>query len=238
MKRKLGLLVLVALLLAGCSTYERVLVPPKVSVGGSNTIAILFFDNLTDDYALSYEIEQQLSKGLSSFYRIIEPNEAEWALVRLGLRRGQTPSPDEVVRLGQLLGVDAVLFGEVSGYFAPITQTPPYIARNRTNDKGQKEYQWEVSQNTRVMVSFTGRVMSTRGGNVIYRNRVEGEDSRDRKDVILPDWFPEGKQPSAWSVPRPTSADIASTRQAALREAADQFIADLLPTYVWRKVEE
>lgn len=235
MKRKLGLLVLVVLLLAGCSTHERVMVPPKVDVGGSKTIAILFFDNLTDDYALSYEIEQKLSQELAVYYQVVEPIEAEWALVRLGLRRGQTPSPDEVVRLGQLLNVDAVLFGEVSGYFTPITQTPPYIAGSRDNEKGQREYKWEVSQTTNVMVSFTGRMMSTRSGNIIYRQRVEGESSRERKDFV--DWIPEGKQPGAWFIPRYTSADIPGARQSALREAVEQFTADLLPTYVWRKVQ-
>lgn len=236
MKRKLGLLVLVVLLLAGCSTHERVMVPPKVNVGGSNTIAILFFDNLTDDYALSHEVEQQLSRQLSAYYRVIEPIEAEWALVRLGLRRGQAPSPDEVVRLGQLLGVDAVLFGEVAGYFAPITQTSPYIVGSRDNEKGQRENKWEIAQTTNVMVSFTGRVMSTRGGNIIFRERVEGEASRDRKDSL--EWFPEGKKPSLWSIPRPSSIDVSSARQSALREAVDQFTAELLPTYVWRKVEQ
>lgn len=235
MKKKLVFLALVVILLTGCSSHERVMVPPKVSVGGSNTIAILFFDNLTDDYALSYEIEQKLSQELQTYYKVIDPIEAEWALVRLGLRRGQNPSPDEAVRLGQLLNADAVLFGEVSGYFTPITQTPPYIAGTRDNERGQREYKWEISQSTNVLVSFTGRLVSTRNGNIIYRQRVEGEANRERKDFV--EWLPEGKQPGGWLIPRQSGADIPSARGSALREAVDQFTADLLPTYVWRKVD-
>lgn len=234
MKKKLMFLLVLVVLLAGCSSHERVTVPPKVSVGGTNTIALLFFDNLTDEYSLAYEIEQKLSQELRAYYKVIDPIEAEWALVRVGLRRGQNPSPDEVVRLGQLLNVDAVLFGEVAGYFTPITQTPPYISGTRDNDKGQREYKWEINQTTNVLVSFTGRLMSTKGGNIIYRQRVEGESSRDRTDFI--EWLPEGKQPNAWLIPRQTGADISSTKASALREAVDQFTADLLPTYVWRKV--
>lgn len=214
------------------------MVPPKVNVGGGNTLAILFFDNMTDDYALSYEVEQQLSKKLSEFYRIIEPIEADWALVRLGLRRGETPNPDQTIRLGQMLGVDAVLFGEVSGYFAPVTQTPPYIARNREDKTGKMEYQWEISQNTQVMVSFTGRVVDTRSGNVIWRNRVQGESSSDRKEILSPQWIPEGKKPDIWFIPRPDQRDVPSVKMSALREAVSQFTADLLPTYVWRKIVE
>ncbi|HBN96118.1 MAG TPA: hypothetical protein DDZ66_07440, partial [Firmicutes bacterium] len=131
MKRRLGFLVLVALLFVGCAGYEREMVPPKVTVGGGNTVAVLFLDNFTGDYALSHEVEQQIMKTLSEYYRVISPEEAEWALVRLGLLRGQSPNRDEAIRLGQMLGVDAVVMGEVSGYFAPVTQTQPYPTKER-----------------------------------------------------------------------------------------------------------
>lgn len=84
------------------------------------------FDNFTDDYAISHEVEQELVKTLSGYYRVLPPAEVEWALVRLGLLRGQSPDPNQAIRLGQMLGVDALVMGEVSGYFQPVTQTPPY----------------------------------------------------------------------------------------------------------------
>lgn len=237
MKRKLGLLVIVVLLLAGCSSYERAQVPPKVTIGGGNTVAVLFFDNFTSDYAISREVEQQLVEKLAEYYRVLDPIETEWAVVRLNLLRGESPSPDQVIRLGQMLGVDAVIFGEVSGYFAPITQTPPYRnEKTRVTQSGQLEYQWEMMQNTSVMVSFSGRVMETRSGNTIYRQRAEGEASRERKDVI--DWLPEGKQPNKWFIPGPNNYDVPDTRKYALRQAINQFTTDLMPTYVWNKVDK
>ena len=237
MKRKLGLLVIVALLLVGCASYERELVPPKVTVGGGNTVAVLFFDNYTDDYAISHELEQKLLRTLSEYYRVLDPAETEWALVRLGLVRGDTPNRDEAVRLGQMLGVDALILGEVTGYFAPVTRTQPYSTqRQRQNAQGKLEFEWETTQNTRVMVSFNARVVETRSGNVIHRQRAEGESFRDRKESV--GWFVAGQQPKSWFLPGTNKIDVPDVREAALRQAANQFTADLMPTYVWHKVEQ
>jgi hypothetical protein len=234
MKRKLGLLVLVALLLVGCSSYERVQIPPKVSVGGSNTVAVLFLDNFTDDYAIPHELEQQIIRNLSAYYRVISPEEAEWALVRLGLLRGQSPNRDEAIRLGQMLGVDALVMGEVSAYYAPITQMQPYMAKER-EEKGVKGYEWGIDQNTRVMVTLNGRVMDTRSGNVIHRLRAEGESSTTTKKTI--GWYRVGDRPGFWDTPAPHKNDISYVRESAVRQATSQFTQDLMPTYKWVKVE-
>lgn len=234
MKRKLGLLVLVALLLVGCASYERAMIPPRVTVGGGNTVAVLFFDNFTSDYGISHEVEQQLIKTLSEYYRVLTPQETEWALVRVGLMRGQSPDRDAAIRLGQLLGVDALVMGEVSGYFAPLTQTQPYPATEAIRS-GVKGFDWEIGQNTRVMVSFTGRVMDTRGGNVIHRVRAEGEYSTNTKKTI--GWFRDGEKPGFWNTPAPHNNDIPYVRQTALRNAVSQFTNDLMPTYEWHRVD-
>lgn len=239
MKRKLGLLIIVSLLLVGCSGLERVTTPPVVTVGGGNTIAVLFFDNFTDDYAISHEVEQELVKTLSEYYRVLDPQEVEWALVRLGLMRGQSPDRNQAIRLGEMLGVDALVMGEVSGYFAPITQTPPYLTgRTQVDRDGNTLHQYEYLENTKVMISFTGRVMDTRAGNVIHRLRVEGQGAHDYKEIIrFPrEWWPENRAPSTWDVPRPSQTNVPHTRQTALRQAVNEFIADLMPTYHWRSV--
>ncbi|NLL48019.1 MAG: hypothetical protein GX249_05495 [Firmicutes bacterium] len=234
MKRKLVFLVLIALLLVGCSGYERTMIPPKVQVGGGNTVAVLFFDNFTSDYVVSHEVEQEMIRILSQYYRVIGPDEAEWALVRLGLLRGESPNRDAAIRLGQMLGVDALIMGEVSGYFAPVTQGQAVPTRESYNNKGVKGYDWEISQNTRVMVSFAGRVMDTRSGNVIHRVRAEGEASTDSKKTI--GWFPDGQRPGFWQTPSPHNNDIPYVKQSAIRNAVSQFTRDLMPTYEWIKV--
>ncbi|HKM43039.1 MAG TPA: hypothetical protein VJZ70_03500 [Limnochordia bacterium] len=236
MKRKLVFIVLVALFLVGCTGYEREMVPPKVQVGGGNTVALLFFDNFTSDYAVSHEAEQEIVRVLSQYYRVISPQEAEWALVRLGLLRGQSPHRDEAIRLGQMLGVDAIIMGELSGYFAPVTQGQPVPTKERTDGRGIKGYDWEMSQNTRVMVSFTGRVMDTRSGNVIHRVRAEGESSTDSRKTI--GWFADGDKPGFWHIPSPHNNDVSYVKQSAIRLAVSQFTQDLMPTYQWHKTEK
>ncbi|HPT83142.1 MAG TPA: hypothetical protein PLM25_04575 [Limnochordia bacterium] len=241
MKRKLFLLVLVAVLLSGCAGYQRVQHPPKVTVGGSNTIAVLFFDNFTDDYAISHEVEQELVKTLSGYYRVLPPAEVEWALVRLGLLRGQSPDRNQAVRLGQMLGVDALVMGEVSAYFQPINQTPPYPTGKTTKDeKGNTLYQYEYLETTQVMVGFTGRVMETRSGNVIHRLRVEGQSQSERKEIVRwpREWWPEGRRPSTWDLPNPSYAQVPYVRQNAIRQAVSHFVQDLMPTYTWERVEQ
>ncbi len=236
MKRKLVFLILVSMLLVGCAGYERKMIAPKVYVGGGNTVAVLFLDNFTSDYAISHEVEQEIIRVLSQYYRVLSPEESEWALVRLGLLRGQSPNRDTAIRLGQMLGVDAIIMGEVSGYFAPVTQGQAVPTRESYNAKGVKGYDWEISQNTKAMVSFTGRVMDTRGGNVIHRIRAEGEASTDSRKTI--GWFPDGEKPGFWQTPAPHNNDVAYVKQSAIRNAVSQFTQDLMPTYEWYKVEK
>lgn len=238
MWRRWILLALVVVLLSGCAGYERITVPPKIDLGGARSLAILFFDNYTDDYGLSYAVEQQLQRRLSKNYRVLEPAEAEWALARLKLPRGVMPTADQAVRLGKLLEVDALVVGEVSAYFAPVTQHPPYISKTRIVDDGKREHQWEISQTTIVMVGFTGRVMSTRTGNILYLDRVQGEATKVRKDPLGKKWYPEGEEPDRFFIPRLSTADIPPTRAAAINQAVDQFSADLLPTSAWRRIKD
>ena len=240
MKRKLVLLAVVAVLLTGCAGYELVQNPPKVTVGGSNTVAVLFFDNFTDDYAVSHEVEQEIIKTLSSYYRVISPTEAEWALVRLGLMRGQSPNRDQAIRLGQMLVVDALVMGEVSGYFEPVTQTPPYPTGRSKVENGQVLYQYEYIENTQVMVSFTGRVMDTRSGNVIHRLRVDGKQNSERKEILRwpREWWSQNRPPTSWDVPKPTYSQVPWVRQSAIRQAVSTFTADLMPTTSWVKVAD
>lgn len=236
MKRKLGLLLIVTILLVGCSTYQREMVPPKVDLGSSRRIAVLFFDNLTDDYPLVYEVEQRLCEQLGEYYRVTEPREADWALARVGLRPTEMPTAEQARRLGELLQVDAFVFGEVSGYFEPIIQTRPYPVKTEETEDGVKRNKYEIAQTTKVMISFTGRVMSARSGNIIYRTRAQGEDSIERKESL--GWYPAGKEPMTWDIPRSSRIDVPDARRSALRVAVDQFTEDLLPTYIWRKVQD
>ncbi|NLJ79401.1 MAG: hypothetical protein GX335_00025 [Firmicutes bacterium] len=238
MCRKLALLIFIVVFLSGCAGYERVKVPPKIGLEGAEKIAILFFDNYTADSALPRQLEQELKHKLARQFQILEPAETAWALSRLGLSRGDLPNFKQAVRLGKLLEVDALLVGEVTSYFAPIRQSAPYISKTRVLDDDSREYQWEISQTTIVMVGFTGRVISGRTGNVIHLDRAEGEATKVRREFLGRRWYPEGKEPDQFFLPRVSERDLFEVRASALKQAVDQFTADLLPTWAWRKTDQ
>jgi len=79
--------------------------------------------------------------------------------------------------LGELLGVDAVIMGEVSGYFEPINQTPPYIVKTRETEDGKIENLYEVTRTTTVLLSFTGRAISTKSFRLRQKKREFQGDS-------------------------------------------------------------
>ncbi|HHU62514.1 MAG: hypothetical protein QM401_01490 [Bacillota bacterium] len=236
MKRKLTFLLLIAILLTGCFGRERVMVKPRVDMGAK--VAVIYFYNFTDEPMITKDVEDALVLGLSDYYQVVKPIDAERALIDLGLRRGEEPTAKEIVRLGKKLNVDSIVYGEVTGYFEPITTLPVSVIETRVNDDGENEYKWQAGQVTQVMISFSGKVMETKEGRVVYRNRVKGEKEYTSTTTLRPIWWKEGKTPDAWDIPRTHRKDIPDARKKALKQAINQFTADLMPTYVWKKIED
>jgi hypothetical protein len=222
----------VAVLLTGCTGYEKVMVPPRVDLQGAQSVAVLYFDNETREPIAAYEVEEKLAQSLRSYYRVADPAEVDTAMTRLGLRRGMVPTRDEIIRLGRLLNVDAVIAGEVIFYFDGVTPSEPYIVEV---DLENERFRWEISQTTKALISFTGRVVNTRSGAIMYSHRVQGEASEISKTDL--GWKKKDEKPDLffYSVSR---FDIPSVRSQAVRDGVDQFSADLLPTYVWRKAQD
>src|SRR5690554_2830967 len=112
MKRKLTFLLLIAILLTGCFGRERVMVKPRVDMGAK--VAVIYFYNFTDEPMITKDVEDALVLGLSDYYQVVKPIDAERALIDLGLRRGEEPTAKEIVRLGKKLNVDSIVYGEVT----------------------------------------------------------------------------------------------------------------------------
>lgn len=230
---KLGLLLVVVTLLTGCFGRERVMVPPKVDLGGAESVAVIYFENYTDQPNIAYDVEEAIAAKLREYYYVADRSEVEAALAELGLRRGLVPTRDEIWSLGRILDVDVIVTGEVGFYFEEVVQNPPRIARLTEN--GTKAV-WEVIQRTMAVVNFTGRVVDARSGNITYSRRSEGESSETRHTELA--WYKPDEAPSWVLIPNPSRIDLPSTRSRAVARASDQFTADLLPTYVWQKIED
>jgi len=229
----LVVVMIAAVLLSGCFGRERVMVPPRVDLGGAENLAVIYFENYTDDPSIAYDVEERIASKLRDYYFVVDRAEVDRAMAALGLRRGIVPTRDEILRLGRMLDVDAIVTGEVGFYFEEVVQNPPYIAR--LYEDGTKAV-WEVLQRTKVVLNLTGRVIDARSGNILYTRRAEGEADESRKTTLS--WTRPDQPPSRVLVPSATNADIPSSRARAVSQATDQFSADLLPTYVWVKVEE
>lgn len=232
-KGALVLILVLAAMLSGCFGRERVMVPPRVDLGGAESLAVIYFENYTDQSNIAYDVEEKIAAKLREYYYVADRGEVERALAELGLRRGMVPTRDEIRRLGRMLDVDAVVTGEVGFYFEEVVQNPPRITR--VYAEGQKA-EWEVSQRTKAVISFTGRVVDARSGSILYTRRAEGEAAEVR-ETTLP-WDKPDEAPSWVLIPSPSKLDVPSVRARAVGRATDQFTADLLPTYVWVKVEE
>jgi len=230
---RLSMLLVVALLLTGCFGRERVMVPPKIDLGGAESVAVIYFENYTEYPGAAYDIEERIGEKLREYYYVVDRGRVESALAELGLRRGLVPTRDEIRRLGRMLDVDVIVTGEVVSYFEEIVQDPPYIAK-LSEDRTKAE--WEVKQRTHVVLNFAGRVLDTRSGNIIYSRRVQGEASETQKTRLS--WTKPDEAPSWILIPNPSRTDLPSARTRSVNQAVDQFTADLLPTYVWRKIEE
>lgn len=230
---KFGVLFAAVLLLTGCFGRERVMVPPKVDLGGAESVAVIYFENYTEYPGAAYDIEERIGDELREYYYVVDRGRVESALAELGLRRGLVPTRDEICRLGRMLDVDVIVTGEVVSYFEEIVQDPPYIAK-LSEDRTQAE--WEVKQRTQVVLNFAGRVLDARSGNIMYSRRVQGEGSETK--VTRLSWTKPDEAPSWILIPNPSRTDLPTVRTRAVTQAVDQFTADLLPTYVWRKIQE
>ena len=61
-----GVLLALAVAVAGCGPRVQVEIPPKAPVEGIRSIVVLPFDNVTNDAALGYEIEERIADVLRS----------------------------------------------------------------------------------------------------------------------------------------------------------------------------
>lgn len=216
----------------GCGgEREQVMIPPRADLMGARTVAVLYFDNLSADPGLSFEFEQGLAHQLHGYYRVLDGHAVEATLHGQGLVRGMPLTSQLIREIGESLDVDVVITGEVTYYFEDVTMNAP--TRTGLYDNETKA-RWSVGQTTQVLVNVNGRVVSTETGLTLYSKRVEGSYSSTASQVLP---WTELAPPPPSMLPRPSRKDVPQGRMRAVKDAVDSFSVDLLPTYVWRRVE-
>jgi TolB-like protein len=88
---------------------------PSFDFGFVERVAVVPFENLTNDAAAGARVTRLVITELlaSGAVDVVEPGEVQAALDRMGSRI-TTPSTEQVVSLGETLGVQAVVIGSVT----------------------------------------------------------------------------------------------------------------------------
>lgn len=221
---------MVALVIAGCShNMERVTLPPEAPVEGVRSIAVVGVDNFTVDPGLGRQFADIVASILreSDRYTLIDESTARAALSRMGATLNDLGDTNVAKRLGRELGADALISGSATYYFEDTRLSIPRCVNCGT--KNATPY-WNVTHITSVIGNVQTRVIESRSGTVVWSNTVEGRDTTNR--TLFLNWNSTEPPPSSL-IPETDRSDIPTTRDAAIREAARLFTADLLPRHVW-----
>jgi polysaccharide biosynthesis protein PelC len=113
---RVAVLALVAL--AGCASSGRSYQDGNMDFGSVRNVAVLPFANLSREPAAAERVRDVFSNHLLSTgaVYVLPPGEVARGISRLGIATPAAPSTEEVVKLGQLLKVDAVIVGVVKEY--------------------------------------------------------------------------------------------------------------------------
>lgn len=108
------------ILVPGCATAPEVDVyhDPAMNFPAIQTVAIMPFVNLSPDRMAAERVRDIFANALlatEAFY-VIPAGEVTRGISRSGMRNPAEPSPDEIVRFAQILGVDAVITGVLREY--------------------------------------------------------------------------------------------------------------------------
>jgi hypothetical protein len=116
--RKVVTIQFLIFLLGGCATSGQRYQNPTMDFGSVRRVAVLPFTNLSRDTGAAERVRDVFSTMLlaSGSMYVVPPGEVLRGLTRTTPADPARPSPEEVKRLGGIIGVDAVITGLVREY--------------------------------------------------------------------------------------------------------------------------
>jgi hypothetical protein len=108
----------VLIALGGCATTEEVYRDPNMDFGAIQTVAVLPFLNLTRDNLAAERVRDVfINKLLSTGAVYVLPaGEVARGVATVDVQNPFSPSPEEIVKLGPIIKVQAVITGVVKEY--------------------------------------------------------------------------------------------------------------------------
>jgi TolB-like protein len=103
---------------AGCPSSGRYYVDPNMDFGAIKTVAIMPFENLASEKTAGDRVRDVFTNILLSSGEIyaLPPGEVARAALRAGISTPSTPSIEEIIKLGAITKVNAVITGVVREY--------------------------------------------------------------------------------------------------------------------------
>src|SRR4051794_22892010 len=111
-------LLAVSVFMAGCASQTHTFHDANMDFGSVKTVAILPFANLTRDNLAPERVRDVLGTmllGTGSMY-VVPSGEVMRGISRTGMVNPSAPSAEEIVKLGAMIKVDAVMTGVVREY--------------------------------------------------------------------------------------------------------------------------
>ncbi|MFB3885112.1 MAG: penicillin-binding protein activator LpoB [Thermodesulfobacteriota bacterium] len=116
-RRRVGLLLM--LILAGCAASQQATyVDPNMDFGAIQTVAVMPFTNLARDPVVPERVRDVFINKLlaTGTIYVLPPGEVARGVARAEIATPATPSPEEVVKLGGIIKVQAIFTGVVREY--------------------------------------------------------------------------------------------------------------------------
>jgi hypothetical protein len=173
---------LLAALLAvvlGCAK-QRSYQNPDMDFGSIRTVAVMPFWNLTSDNVAAERVRDVFSNTLlaSQAVAVLPPGEVSRAISRMGVANPPTPSVEEIVKLGTLLKVDAIITGVINEYGEVRSQSDAanVIAMSvQMYETGSGKVIWTGSS-TKGGIGWGARLLGTAGGEPMNRLTEQAVD--------------------------------------------------------------
>jgi hypothetical protein len=162
--------VAIALALAGCSRH-RSYVNPDMDFGSIRSVAVLPFWNLTKDPQGADRVRDVFTNALlaTNAVYVLPTGEVARAVARLNIQTPVTPTADEIVKLSQMLKVDAVITGVLKEYGEVRTAaaTSHVVALSlQMQDAGTAKVVW-AGASSRGGIGWGARLLGSTGGRPV-----------------------------------------------------------------------
>lgn len=193
--RKL-IIIAAILLISGCASdpklpRELTFTPASTrapNLEGVKTVALFEFDNLTENKEAGARVLGKLSACLagSRFFRLAERKQLEKVIEEIALGMSDAFAEGGYLKAGQLVGADAVLVGEITGFSAtaePLDYTysrpgvnmlpiGPGASRHGPLGLPGEKRTYQVMRFS-AGVSFNGRLIDAASGRVLYSAQAD-----------------------------------------------------------------